>query len=104
MTTYLRVTMPDQSRWDVPVSVIAENRARFYAERDRKATSGEPFDEVYKLEYELTINNHDKLQDWAADNMNWEDVAHVAVHVMEDRPNADYQEGWVNGKKEMVSY
>lgn len=27
---FLRVTMPDGSKWDVPVKKIAENRARHY--------------------------------------------------------------------------
>lgn len=104
MTNYLRVTMPDSSKWDVPISAIADNRAKYYAEKDTKTTSGEQYDAVYKEEYEFTIKNHDELQDWAAGNMNWEDVANIAVRVKEDLQNADYQEGWVNGKKEIVVY
>ena len=30
----LRVTMPDGSRWDIPVKVIAENRAKSYLDYD----------------------------------------------------------------------
>lgn len=29
-TKYLRVTMPDGSKWDLPAEVIARNRADYY--------------------------------------------------------------------------
>jgi len=30
--------MPDKSKWDVPAKVIAEDRAKYYAERDKSST------------------------------------------------------------------
>lgn len=39
---FLRVTMPYSSKWDVPVKIIAENRARHYMKED-----GLSFEESY---------------------------------------------------------
>jgi hypothetical protein len=85
---YLRVTMPDGSKWDVSAKVIAGNRAEYYADDDP--------DTSYDEEYEL--------QDWAANNMNWHEVKDIAKKAEIEPPAVDYQEGWVNGEKEIVIY
>lgn len=88
----MHVTMPDGSVWAVPVQLIVDGR-----------------DEHYSDEKEDTIGfirrgslDPDNIQDWAANYMNWEDVAHAAVRVDDPITNVDYQEGWVNGDKEIV--
>lgn len=94
----LRVTMPDGSKWDVPVSVVALNRASYYAdefggdvERSLKEDTGPLF-----------AQNDYEIKDWAADNMDWRDVFAHARRAPIEPPAADYQEGWVNGEKEIV--
>ena len=77
---YLRVRMFDNSKWDVPITVIANHRAEYFGEKDPK------------------ISDEYALLDWAANNMNWEDVVLQAQEVV--KPKVDYQEGWINGKKE----
>jgi hypothetical protein len=97
---YLRVTMPDGSKWDVAVRKIAEHRARYYYERS-------PEQNTFEKSYEQTIALFEvhgySIEDWAANNMNWEDVKSaakkVSSHPMADE---DYQEGWRNGEKEIV--
>jgi hypothetical protein len=91
---YLRVTMPDGSKWDVPARVIAENRARYYAKIDPNTT--------YEGEFDYTMSNNYELKDWAAGNMNWSDVEDHAKRVAVPPLEPDYQEGWVNGEKEIV--
>lgn len=95
-TKFLRVTMPDGSKWDVPASEIAGHRASYYTNR-------EPNDDTFNREYDFVIGNNYELMDWAANNMNWSDVQSVAVRVTESpvKP-VDYQEGWVNGPSEIV--
>ena len=78
---YLRVTMPDNSKWDVPITVIVNNRAKYFGKKDPK------------------ISGEYALLDWA-NNMNWEDVVLQAQKVIE--PEMDYQVGWINGKKEII--
>jgi len=93
----LRVTMSDGSKWDIPVSVIAKHRADYYKhefDNDIGRSLEEdtwPFFEQYSCD----------IEDWAENNMDWTDVAAKAVRVR-DSDDIDYQEGWVNGDKEIV--
>jgi hypothetical protein len=41
-----------------------------------------------------------EIEDWAANNMNWVDVQAIAVKVSIKEVN--FQEGWVNGEKEVI--
>jgi hypothetical protein len=90
---YLRITMPDGSKWDVPCEVIAKNRASFYAEKG----------DSYQEEFDYTMGIDFELRDWAADNMNWDEVEEFATKAPEEQQEpVDYQEGWVNGEKEII--
>ena len=89
----IRVTMPDGSKWDVPAQLVADSRDANYAE-DNEDTIGF----IRKGELE----EYDLL-DWAAGNMNWDDVKHAAVKFDEPPPPpTDFQDGWVNGEKEII--
>jgi len=99
---YLRITMPDQSEWELPALIIAQNRASYYAEKDTGKTDGDEFKKVYHEEMVYALDDNYEIIDWAADNMNWEDVVKHA-HKIKDGI-IDYQEGWVNGEKEIVEY
>ena len=74
--------MPDNSIWDIPITVIVEHRAEYFGGKYPK------------------ISDEYALLDWAAHNMNWEDVVLQAQEVV--KPKVDYQEGWINGKKEII--
>ena len=84
--------MPDGSEWDVPAELVAENRANHYSRGER--------DTIYKTEFDETMNDHRELADWAANNMDWEDVRDKAT--LHKAGRVDYQEGWVNGDKTVV--
>lgn len=92
----LRVNMPDGSKWDVPVSVIARNRAEHYAHE----FGGDIQKSLDEDTMPLFDADHYEVEDWAANNMNWSDVERVAV--MSAAGEIDYQDGWVNGGKEVV--
>lgn len=92
----LRVNMPDGSKWDVPVSVIAQHRAEHYAHE----FGGDVQDSLDEDTLPLFESDHYAVEDWAANNMNWSDVERVAV--MSVAGEIDYQEGWVNGGKAVV--
>ncbi len=97
MDKKLRVTMPDGSKWDVPVSVIANDRAKFYA--DEQGGSVEL--SLKKDTIPLFEENEYEIEDWASNNMNWSEVETRAV--MFSGPSmSDYRGGWVNGDKEIV--
>lgn len=89
----LRITMPDGSKWDVPAKLVAANRARFYAEKG----------DDYEGEFDFAMGDEYTLRDWAAGNMDWSDVEAEARKVSERvLEPVDYQEGWVNGDKEVL--
>ena len=90
---YLRVIMPDGSKWDVPVMLIVNDRAKYYAETDPETS--------FDKEVEYALNDEYEITDWAANNMNWKDVVLQAQIVNEDR-EVDYQEGWINGDQEII--
>jgi hypothetical protein len=92
MKKYMIVERPDLTRWKVPVEIIARNRAEYYAHEfdgDIERSLAEDTIPLFTDTYEI--------EDWAANNMNWRDVAKHAVMV--SGGDVDYQEGWVNGEK-----
>lgn len=90
--------MSDGSQWDIPVSEIAANRARHYANE----FGGDVHKSLDKDTLPLFESDPGAITDWAANNMNWDDVSHLAVLVIESVQRIDFQEGWVNGKKELL--
>lgn len=89
----LVVTMPDGSRWAVPARVIVGN---CHATMINTKGAGEATERALEL-----FDDAEALQDWAANNMNWYDVVEHAEQVTPPAAT-DYQEGWVNGDKEVV--
>lgn len=98
---FLRVDMPDGSKWDVPAKMIAENRAAYYARLDVERGDAADYERAFAREVKYALSDGYEIEDWAANNMNWSDVSEVAV--MTTPPAAvDYQEGWVNGEKSVI--
>ena len=97
---YLRVTMPDGARWDVPVMVIARNRAEHYKdefENNLERSLGEDTIPLFE-------DSSFEIIDWAANNMDWDDVSVFAKEAPRERTVlVDYQEGWMNSDKEIVT-
>lgn len=90
--------MSDGSRWGVPVKLIAMDRAKVYAEDfggDVERSLIEDTQPFFADDFEI--------YDWAANNMNWEDVAADATRLPDAAAHpSDYQECWVNGEKELI--
>lgn len=94
---YLRVEMPNGAKYDVPVSVIATDRANYF-----KSEYNGDFQKSLEEDTIPLFNSDDyEIEDWAANNMNWKEVEKSAVLVFQP-PGCDFQEGWVNGEKEIV--
>jgi hypothetical protein len=97
MEKYLRVNMPDGSKWDVPVSAIANHRAEHYKNEfdgDLQRSLDEDTTPLFEFD-------HYEIEDWASNNMNWSDVERVATLAVTGE--IDYEKGWVNGGKEVIS-
>ncbi len=95
----LRIDMPDGSRWDVPVMIIAQNRAGYY-----KDEFGGDMDRSLKEDTLPLFKEGDyEIHDWAANNMNWSDVVEFAKKVIDGKTKVDYQNGWINGDYEILA-
>jgi hypothetical protein len=94
MAKMIRVTMPDDTVWDVPASVIASNWARYYAASDPSST--------FANEFALAMGDDSGLLDWASNNTDWVDVAESAVRVQIEPSTADYDRWWTNAHKEVI--
>lgn len=99
MGKYLRVTMPDESQWDVPARIIADDRARHYTEISQ--SSGD-LGAVFYHELGVAMRDDETLIDWAANNMDWSQVATAATLAVPRPDTCDFQAGWVNGKKVII--
>jgi hypothetical protein len=95
MKKYLLVTMPDNSIWSIPTRLIAENRNDYYIK-----VRGENAADVEAETEKLFADDYEVI-DWAVNNMDWSDVADEAV--LAKRAKTDYQEGWLEGDKELIS-
>lgn len=93
---YLKVTMSDGSKWGVPVSLIALSRATHYADEFGSVQESLDNDTLPLFE-----SDPYEIEDWAANNMNWEDVSDHAV-LIASAEDIDWQEGWLNGDKEII--
>jgi len=90
------ITMPDGSKWRVPVFEIAIHRASYYSRIDAV-----PY--IQSLEGDtipLFTNDHGQIADWAKNNMDWKDVVAHATQI-KDGSKVDFQEGWTNGEWEI---
>ena len=99
MAKGIYITMKDNSVWRVPAHVVASDRARYYAERE----GADEFSGEY--DFAMGADGEYELECWARGQMNWEDVVSHAVLVQDAPPltDSDFQEGWVNGKKEIIN-
>ena len=98
---FLKVTMPDGSKWKVPVRIIAEHRANRYFERGEYKSLLESLREDT---FPLFEEDEYQVEDWASNNMDWTDVEKYATRIKDKGLSAeDLQEGWVNGEKEIIS-
>jgi hypothetical protein len=95
----LRILMPDRSKWDVPLEVIARHRAAYYSNEFDGDVGRSLAEDTWPL-----FNGADgdyEAHDWASNNMNWSDVAEHAREAVKPPP-MDTEEGWCNGEWEVV--
>lgn len=97
LNKFMTIKMPDGSTWAVPVRVIAEDRAKYYADEFDGSVEKSLEEDTAPLFEEDDY----AIEDWAANNMDWSDVEEFAKELEEEK-EVDFQEGWVNGDKEII--
>ena len=92
----LTIEMPDGSKWGVPMEMIARNRAAHYAHE----FDGDVERSMAEDTMPLFESDDYEVEDWAANNMNWSDVEHLAVCTQ--KGSVDFDDGWANGDKDVI--
>lgn len=96
---YLRVTFSNGEVYDIPAKTIALQRASYFAARD--ATKGDSrYDTICEQEFRFAMEDDYEIQDWAFNNMDWEDVKQSAVCVYVNK--ADYHREWPNANNVII--
>jgi len=95
---WVTLEVPDYGTVAVPVETIARHRAAHYASEfggDIERSLAEDTWPLFAIDFEV--------EDWARNNMNWEDVveAHITVE-REVPPGPDFQEAWMGGEMQVV--
>ena len=97
---FLKVTMPDGSKWKIPVRIIAEHRARCYVDNKEFNSLEESLKEDTLPLFE---DDEIEIEEWAENCMNWSDVEKYAIQLKNNQMSCeDFQEGWINGSKEII--
>lgn len=92
MVDKLVIQFSDGNKYSIPASVIAEHRAYYFAEKELNMQN---YYKIFVEEFVYTLNNHDKVEDWAFNNMDWCDIKKHAKFI-ETNQNADYEKEWSN--------
>ena len=93
MFKMMTVEMPDGTKWGVPVSIIAQNRAEYYASHYGGDVKRSLAEDTLPL-FEASTS---EIEDWAINNMNWSDFNGEQVRLSVSA--TDYEDGWANGAK-----
>lgn len=90
------INMPDNSTWAVPIWAIAKHRANNY----KAEFNGSLSESLAKDTLPLFMEDEYSIYDWAANNLNWDDVRTVAECIKQ--PEVDYQAGWCDGDYDVI--
>jgi hypothetical protein len=85
------------SVWRVPVSIIAENRAKIYMDEFGNDLQRSLNEDTLPLFESAPF----EILDWVSNNMNWRDVEKYAEKISNDI-EVDYESEWSNAKKKVV--
>lgn len=97
MTKYIHAKMSNGETYRIPADVVARSMGAYYGRRNWESGYREGANPVDQIEIEAlrALRDDDELIDWAANNMNWEDVAAVAT-LVESAPSIDLDSEWTN--------
>jgi len=65
--------------WEAPLEVIADHRAKYYAENDKDTT--------YQQEFDYVMNDDYEGLDWYQNNMDFKDIKSKAAFTPADIPD-----------------
>lgn len=92
------IDMPDGLTYMIPVEFIARKRARYYFNKGEFPTLE---DSLLEDTIPLMESEPYEIEDWARNNLNWDDVEFVAVALKKKAKQGDFQEAWLNNTMEI---
>lgn len=93
---YVKVTFSNGDKFKIPAGVVANSRAKYYADHDEgKLTDDnkEAWNKTFYKETEYTLSDDYELTDWLFNNMDWEDVKDRAEKI-QGKTKYNYEEHW----------
>jgi hypothetical protein len=93
----LKVRFSNGDMFEIPARVIAENRANYYADLDGYEINSNE----WEAEIISALNDEFEIEDWAANNMNWNELAPYARRIDSDK-EFDYDDGWTDADIELT--
>ncbi|ATI15725.1 hypothetical protein [Bordetella phage vB_BbrM_PHB04] len=73
MKPFFQVKFKDGSMFEVPTIIVAQDRANYYHQRDKEEFP--TLDDALKDTAELFAADTYEIEDWAKNNMNWDELA-----------------------------
>lgn len=95
MKKYYKIKMSNGKQYKIPVAVIANDRAKYYA----KEFDGDLEKSLNEDTIPLFESDEYEIEDWAKNNMNWHEVLPHAIRIYES-DSYDYESGWINAEVE----
>ena len=89
------IKLSDGSKWAVPVSVIAQNRAEFFSDN----FNGDVEKSLIEDTVPLFKSDFSNIYKWAVEKMKWEQVRGYARCV--SYPNLNWDKEWINAEYEI---
>ena len=99
MKNCLIVEFPDRSIFQIPIGIIALNRAEYYAIKEG-GDDAVKYSTIFEEEYQYTLGDPTELIDWASNNMNWSDIEDYAIQ--ETTKGVDFNEEWASAIKSVL--
>jgi hypothetical protein len=93
----LRVKFSNGDEFSIPTRIIAENRANYYSEVD----GYEKESNEWEQEVQYAMNDEYEIEDWAANNMNWDELEPFAT-LLDKSEEFDYEDEWGEADKKVV--
>jgi hypothetical protein len=95
MHQYMTIEMPDGSLWAVPVDIIANNRAEYFADKYGYNVSRS----LIRDTIPLFESNEEEIRMWAEGHMCWSDFKEDMILLSGE---VDYEKGLLEGPKKFV--
>lgn len=80
---FVTIKLPNGEIWGVPIDVIAQNHAQYYAEKEYNGD----VKKCMELDTMPLFSDDYEILDWASGNMNWSDVKDYMVKLTDEDPN-----------------